>query len=96
MDTQEIDRMTKRACRNTIGDAVRRSAARNPEKDALIFGGWRWSYAELDAGANRVADALLARGLEKGGRVTAYGINSDAYVLLWLGCVRAGLVHVPP
>jgi hypothetical protein len=24
--------------------------ARNPEKDALIFGGRRWSYAELDAG----------------------------------------------
>jgi fatty-acyl-CoA synthase len=27
--------------------------------------------------------------------VAAYGVNSDAYVLLWLGCVRAGLVHVP-
>ena len=95
-DRREIDSTVTRARRNTIGDAVRRSAARNPEKDALIFGGWRWSYAELDAGANRVADALLARGLEKGGRVAAYGINSDAYVLLWLGCVRAGLVHVPP
>src|SRR5215212_8813882 len=87
--------MTKRACRNTIGDAVRRSAARNPDKDALIFGGWRWSYAELDAGANRVANALLIQGLEKGDRVAVgYGMNSDAYVLLWLGCVRAGLVHV--
>ena len=38
---------------------------------------------------------MLARGLEKGDRVAAYGMNSDAYVLLWLGCVRAGLVHVP-
>ena len=44
--------------------------------------------------ANRVANELLARGLEKGDRVAAYGVNSDAYVLLWLGCVRAGLVHV--
>src|SRR3954466_4032523 len=95
MDTQEIDQTIKRACRNTIGDAVRRSAARHPEKDAIIFAGRRWSYAELDAGANRVARALLAQGLEKGDRVAAYGMNSDAYVLLWLGCLRAGLIHVP-
>ena len=95
MRTQEIDRTVRRSRRNTIGDAVRRSSARNPEKEALIFGGRRWSYAELDAGANRVANALLAKGLEKGDRVAAYGMNSDAYVLLWLGCVRAGLIHVP-
>src|SRR5918993_4428012 len=94
MDTREIDQAVKRARRNTIGDAVRRSAALNPEKDAVLFSGRRWSYAELSAGANRVANALLARGLEKGDRVAAYGMNSDAYVLLWLGCVRAGLVHV--
>jgi fatty-acyl-CoA synthase len=95
MDTQELGQTIRRACRNTIGDAVRRSAARNPEKDALIFGGRRWSYAELDAGANRVANVLLAQGLEKGDRVAAYGMNSDGYVLLWLGCLRAGLIHVP-
>ncbi len=92
---QEIDHRITRARRNTIGDALRRSAARSPEKDAVIFGERRWSYAELDAGANRVANALLAQGLEKGDRVAAYGMNSDAYVLLWLGCVRAGLIHVP-
>ena len=66
MGTQQIDRAITRARRNTIGDAVRRSAARGPEKEALIFGERRWSYAELDAGANRVAKALLARGARKG------------------------------
>ena len=106
MDTRELDHTIKRARRNNIGDALRRSVACNPEKDALIFGERRWSYAELDAGANRVANALrtrcervanalLARGLEKGDRVAAYGMNSDGYVLLWLECLRAGLVHVP-
>jgi fatty-acyl-CoA synthase len=82
MDTRELDQKIRRACLNTIGGAVGRSVARNPEKDALTFGGRRWSYAELDAGANRVAKALLARGLEKGERVAAYVINSDGYVLL--------------
>ena len=84
-----------RARRDTIGDAFGRAAGRNPSKDAVVFGERRWSYADLDAGANRVANTLLSRGLRKGDRVAAYGTNSDAYVLLWLGCVRAGLIHVP-
>src|SRR6185437_12816959 len=51
--------------------------------------------AELDRGADRVAAALLALGLTHGDRVAAFGKNSDAYLLLYLGCARAGLVHVP-
>src|SRR4028118_1018340 len=86
---REIDYTIVRARRNTIGDAIRRSAARSPENDALIFGERRWSYAELDAGANRVANALLARGLEKGDRVTAYGMKSDATASRRRGCGRA-------
>ena len=79
---QEIGHAVTRARRNTVGDAIRRSVVRNPGKDAVVFGERRWSYAELDAGANRVANALLARGLEPGDRVAAYGMNSDGYVLL--------------
>ena len=91
----EKDLSVTRARRDTVGDAFGRAAGRNPSKDAVVFGERRWSYADLDAGANRVANALQSRGLRKGDRVAAYGTNSDAYVLLWLGCVRAGLIHVP-
>ena len=69
---QGIGSTITRARRNNIGDAVRRSSARNPQKDAIVFGGRRWSYAGLDAGVNRVANALLTRGLDKrrqGGRL---------------------------
>ncbi|CAA9445497.1 MAG: Long-chain-fatty-acid--CoA ligase [uncultured Rubrobacteraceae bacterium] len=84
-----------RSIRNTIGDGLRRSARRDPDKTALVFDERTWTFAELDGAANRVANALLERGLEKGDRVAAYGHNSDAYVIAWLGCTRAGLVHVP-
>ncbi|MDI3317526.1 MAG: AMP-binding protein, partial [Bacillota bacterium] len=84
-----------RALRNTIGDALHRSVRRNPEKDAILFGERRWTYAELDAAVNRVAHSLLARGLAKGDRVAFYGRNSDIYVIGWLACTRAGLIHVP-
>src|SRR5919112_5116960 len=92
---EDIGDTITRARRDTIGDAIRRSVARNPEKGALIFGERCWSYAELEAGANRVANALLAQRLDKGDRVAVYGMNSDAYVLLWLGCSKVGLIHVP-
>lgn len=54
-----------------------------------------WRYAELDRAVSRVAAGLLSLGLTPGDRVAAVGRNSDAYLLLFLGCARAGLVHVP-
>jgi len=85
----------ERARRNTIGDALHRVAMRYADRPALIYGDRTWRYRDLDAGADRVARRLLDAGLAKGDRVAAYGRNSDAYLLLWLGTLRAGLVHVP-
>ncbi len=80
---------------STIGDLVRRSAARHPARTAIVFGQRRWSYAELDAAVDAVALRLRSRGLAMGDRVAALGRNSDAYAILFLACARAGLVHVP-
>jgi fatty-acyl-CoA synthase len=84
-----------RARRNTIGDALRRAASRFRDQEALRYGDRRWSYRALDAAADRVAHRLGALDLGQGARVAAYGRNSDAYLIAWLGIVRAGLVHVP-
>ncbi|MFE9421510.1 fatty acyl-CoA synthetase [Kitasatospora sp. NPDC006697] len=84
---------------STVPDLLRRSAARTPERRALRFtapGTDRsWSYRELDLAVTRAAGRLLALGLRPGDRVAALGRNSDAYLLLFLACGRAGLVHVP-
>ncbi|MCW3015773.1 MAG: acyl-CoA synthetase [Solirubrobacterales bacterium] len=80
---------------STVGRVLERSARRVPTRTALVFGGRTWTYAELDAATGRVAARLLALGLVPGDRVAAFGKNSDAYLLLYLGCARAGLVHVP-
>jgi len=88
-------RAARRARRNTIGDAVRRAAAKYRDGEALLYGERSWTFAGLDRAADRVARLLLGAGLGKGDRVAVYGRNSDAYLLAWLGCVRAGLVHVP-
>ncbi|NLH80538.1 MAG: acyl-CoA synthetase [Phyllobacteriaceae bacterium] len=83
------------ARRDTIADAFRRSVHRNGARTALIFGERIWSFTALDAAVDRLACRLIASGLGRGDRVGAYGRNSDAYLILWLACARAGLVHVP-
>ncbi|MDE2581327.1 MAG: long-chain-fatty-acid--CoA ligase [Rhodospirillales bacterium] len=84
-----------RARRDTVGDALRRAARVHRDREALVFDGRSWSFAALDAGADRIGAHLLGLGLRPGDRVAAFARNSDAYMLLWLGCARAGLVHVP-
>lgn len=82
----------------TVADLLHRSAARTPDGLALVVGAQdptRWTYAELDAAVTDGARALRALGLGRGDRVAAYGKNSDAYLIAYLACARAGLVHVP-
>lgn len=78
-----------------VDDLLARSAARSPRATALRFEDREFTYADLDAAVTRVAAALISRGLAPGERVAAYGLNSDAYVVLYLACARANLVHVP-
>ncbi len=80
---------------NTVGAALGRTARKFRHKIALVFENRQWSFAELDRAASKVAAALLQSGCQPSDRVAAYGHNSDGYILAWLGCVRAGLVHVP-
>lgn len=80
---------------STVADVVRRSAQRTPGRIALRFADRRWTYRELDDAVSRAAAHLLRLGLTKGDRVAAYGKNSDAYLIGFLACARAGLVHVP-
>jgi fatty-acyl-CoA synthase len=80
---------------STVDGVLHRSARRHPDRTALRFEDRTWSYAELDDAVTRAAGLLLGLGLGRGSRVAAYGKNSDAYLLGYLGCARAGLVHVP-
>jgi fatty-acyl-CoA synthase len=62
---------------------------------AVEYADRAWTYEELDEAVSRAASLLLDQGLAPGDRVGAYGHNSDAYLIGFLACARAGLVHVP-
>jgi fatty-acyl-CoA synthase len=80
---------------STVDGVLRRSARRTPARVAVEYGERSWTYEELDDAVSRAARLLLDQGLERGDRVGAYGHNSDAYLIAFLACARAGLVHVP-
>jgi fatty-acyl-CoA synthase len=80
---------------NTVDGVLRRSARRVPRRTAVRYRDRAWTYAQLDEAVSGAAAVLLAEGMRPGDRVAAYGHNSDAYLIGFLGCARAGLVHVP-
>ncbi len=71
------------------------SAQAGPEREALVAGERRWSYAELDVEARRVAAGLAALGLSPGDRVAMLVGNRPEFVLALLGILRLGAIAVP-
>src|SRR5207249_10309537 len=47
----------------TVHERFARLAHRNPDRPALMDAASVWTYAELDAWGNRLANALIARGV---------------------------------
>ncbi|SDB07656.1 class I adenylate-forming enzyme family protein [Bauldia litoralis] len=74
---------------------LRNSARRLPEKEALVAGTTRLSYAELDLMSDRLAAALLARGIAQGDRVVIFTDNCFEAVVSIFAVLKAGAVFVP-
>ncbi|HZD95270.1 MAG TPA: AMP-binding protein, partial [Candidatus Sulfotelmatobacter sp.] len=81
--------------RFNVGDALRRSAARNPEQRAIHFQGRELNYAGLDRLASQLARKLTESGIGKGDMVAIFATNSPEYVAAFFGCARIGAVLVP-
>jgi long-chain acyl-CoA synthetase len=70
--------------------------ARNvPDRDAVVHGTTRLTYAELDAKASQVAGALAARGIGPGDRVALSCPNLPHVPVVYYGILKAGATVVP-
>ena len=83
----------------TIVDFLQRAVERYGSRDALLFKPafryQRWSYSRLWEESGQVATLLQQRGLTKGDQVILWGPNSPQWVLIFFGCIRAGVILVP-
>lgn len=79
---------------NLASDLERRTLE-GPDRVALIFeDGRRWSYAELDAAAGGVAQALRDAGVRRGERIALYLRNSPELLFALFACWKVGAVPI--
>ncbi len=78
-----------------INHFLENSAARFPDKVALIHEDIRASYSEINAAANLLAQWLRKHGISKGDRVIIIFENCFEYVVSYYGVLKAGAVVVP-
>lgn len=76
-------------------ELLARSAARQPDAEALVFKDLRWSYAALQAAVERAAAGLATRGVSAGERVLIYMGNRAEFVVALFAVQRLGAVAVP-
>lgn len=67
----------------------------HPETDWLVFNEERYTFKEIHQRAKKTANALLDSGLKKGDRVAVCMANNPEYIIIYMGCMLAGLVLVP-
>jgi long-chain acyl-CoA synthetase len=73
---------------------LEKSASEVPQKGAIILGSQRVTYGELEEASNKLANALIGLGLEKGDHVAILMSHCPEWVVNYFGVVKAGGVAV--
>ncbi len=76
----------------SIGQRFADLAASQPDHLAMIFEGRRWTYAEFNAWANRIAQTLSAEGIQPGQAVGVMFENRPEMLACVLGIVKIGAI----
>lgn len=79
----------------TLPQVIREGAQRFGQRDAIVDGDVRLSYAELAHASEQVARALIALGVAAGDRVAIWAPNLHEWILAACGLQAAGAVLVP-
>jgi acyl-CoA synthetase (AMP-forming)/AMP-acid ligase II len=77
-----------------IADLFEAQVDLNPEREALVCGPKRRSYAELEARSNRLAHALGRAGVGRGDHVGVYAYNSPEWVESAIACYKLRAVPI--
>jgi long-chain acyl-CoA synthetase len=77
-----------------VQDGLQNSRLRHPDKVALVCCGRRLTYAAVDDAADRLANALVANGIQRGDRVAIFLRNSIEAVIGIFAILKAGAAFV--
>ncbi len=78
-----------------LAAVLEHSATELPKKTAIVFGEKQFSYQQINAVANQVANGLTAAGITKGDKVALSCLNLPYFPMIYYGILKAGAVVVP-
>lgn len=78
-----------------LATLVARRATADPDRECLVAGARRMTYAQVDADARALAKAFAARGIGAGDRVAIELPNCPEWATVCLAAARLGAVLVP-
>ncbi|MEP9382299.1 long-chain fatty acid--CoA ligase [Nocardioides sp. KR10-350] len=78
-----------------LSSLLENGAALHPDRDAIVIGDTRLSYAQVNALANQVANTLVDRGVKPGDKVALTSPNTPYFTIVYFGILKAGATVVP-
>ncbi|KAI9374717.1 acetyl-CoA synthetase-like protein [Aspergillus egyptiacus] len=80
----------------TLGELLTLQSLQYGDYECLVFPwtGARWTYADLNDEADRIARGMLAMGIKKGDRIGIMAGNCEQYISIFFGAARVGAILV--
>jgi len=66
-----------------------------PERTAIVFEGKKYTFSQLNERVDRLANALLKLGVEKGDRIAMLQVNCNQFVEAYFAAAKLGAIYVP-
>jgi long-chain acyl-CoA synthetase len=77
----------------SLGDLLKRTAEKYPDKIATVYFDKPITYRELNAASDKFATALDALGVKKGDKVALYLPNIPAFIIAYYGILKIGAIE---
>ena len=87
--------MLSKATTLNLSSIIEYHARLAPQKEAIVWNEMRFTYGQLNALANRVANALVEMGIGHGDKVALICPNLPFFPIVYYGVMKAGAAVVP-
>lgn len=78
-----------------LAEILEDSATKYPDRNAIVLGDTRLTYAQVNGAANQVANLLASRGVGKGDKIALSCVNLPYFTIVYFGILKAGGTVVP-
>lgn len=78
-----------------LSSLLENSAEKYPEREAIVLGDTRLTYAQVNGAASQVANLLVDRGIAPGDKVALSCPNLPYFSIVYFGILKAGATVVP-